>query len=112
MSGGTAASAFGAMVAAALATYLWRAAGVALAERIDLNSPWLRWFACVAYALVAGLVARLVLRPSGPLVGVALAPRLAAAAIGVAAFAASGRNLLAGVAASATALAVLVLVAG
>ena len=94
-----------AILACALATYLWRAGGVALAARLDLDSPALRWFGCVAYALVAGLVARLIVLPAGPLAGMGLGTRLTATAIGIAVFAATGRSLLAGVAAGAAALA-------
>jgi branched-subunit amino acid transport protein len=91
----------------AVATYLWRALGVAMSGRIKPDSPFLDLVAYIAYALLAALVARMILLPIGPLQGTGLATRLAAAAVAVAVFFAFRRNLLAGVVAGGAALAVL-----
>ena len=61
----------------AVVTYLPRALGVLLSGRIDAESPLFDWIACVAYAILAALVARMIVLPSGPLVETALATRLA-----------------------------------
>lgn len=70
----------------AVATYGWRFVGVLLSGRIRADSAVFDWIACVAYALLAGLVARMLLFPSGPLVETRLADRLLAAALGLVIF--------------------------
>ncbi len=64
-------------------TYLWRLLGVLFVARIDPHGPVLRWVRAVATALVAALVARMVLFPSGLLAETALAARLGGLAAGV-----------------------------
>jgi len=85
------------MVAGALATYVWRALGVALSGRIDPRGAAFEWIACVAYALLAGLIARMILLPTGPVAETALGLRIAAAAGAFVVFFATRRNMLAGV---------------
>jgi len=82
----------------ALATYMWRALGVALSGRIDPDGPVVRWVACVAYAVLAALIARMILLPVGSLGEVPVASRLLAAAIALAAFYLARRHLPVGVA--------------
>jgi branched-subunit amino acid transport protein len=89
----------------ALATYMWRALGVALSGRMRERSPVFDWVGCIAYALIAGLVARMIVLPVGPLQAAGLVPRLAAAAVAVLVFYAARRNLLLGVGAGAAVLA-------
>lgn len=91
----------------AAATYLWRALGVAMSGRVKADSPVLDLVGCIAYALLAGLLARMILLPVGPLQGTGLATRIAATAVAVVVFFALKRNLLAGVAAGGATLAVL-----
>jgi len=98
---------FAVMTVAALATYLWRALGVALSGRIDPEGPVFEWVACVTYALLAGLIARMIVLPVGPLAETALGARLAAAVIALAIFFLTRRNLGLGVAAGAGALVLL-----
>lgn len=86
-----------AIVAAFGANEVWRVLGVALSARLDEDSALFSWVRMVATALVAGLVAKLVLSPTG---GFALAPlwlRLASSAAGAAAYALGRRSLLFGV---------------
>jgi branched-subunit amino acid transport protein len=97
---------FVAILAAFAANEVWRVVGVALSARLDEDSAVFAWVKMVATALVAGLVAKLVLNPTG---GFALAPvwlRLGAVAVGVAAYALGRRSLALGVAASAATLVV------
>lgn len=85
----------------------WRWLGALLSSRVDEDGPLFSWVKMVATALVAGLVAKLILQPTG---GLALAPvwlRLGAVACGVLVYALGRRSLALGVA-SAT----MVLVAG
>lgn len=91
---------------AALVTYGWRAGGVLLGRNIDVDSRIFRWASAVAYALLAGLVARMIVMPEGPLASTELPHRLAAAVAAAAVFFVTRRNLLLGVA---TGMAVLVL---
>lgn len=88
---------FAVMVAGALATYVWRAAGVALSGRIDPQGAVFEWVACVAYALLTALIARMILLPSGPLAETPLLDRIVAAGIAAAVFGVSRRNMLLGV---------------
>lgn len=82
---------------AALVTYGWRGGGVLLGRKIDIESPMFRWASAVAYALLAGLVARMIIFPEGPLAETELASRLAATAAAAAVFFLTRRNLLLGV---------------
>jgi branched-subunit amino acid transport protein len=97
------------MTVAALATYFWRALGVALSGRIDAGSRLFEWVACVAYAMLAGLIARMILLPNGPLADTATADRIGAAAVALAIFFVTRRNVGLGVAAGAGALVLITL---
>jgi branched-subunit amino acid transport protein len=92
---------------AAAATYVWRFLGVVLADRVDAMSARFEWVGCVAYALLAGLIARMILMPFGPLAATPMGDRIGAAAIALALFYLTRRNLLVGVAAGAGALALI-----
>ena len=48
-----------------LATYLSRFLGVISSEKIDIKSKIFRWFNCIAYAILAALIARMVVFPAG-----------------------------------------------
>ncbi|MGD1880264.1 MAG: AzlD domain-containing protein [Kiloniellaceae bacterium] len=92
------------VIVAGLATYFWRALGVTLSGRIDAGSRLFEWVACVAYAMLAGLIARMILLPNGPLAATAAADRLGAAVVALAIFFLTRRNIGLGVAAGAGAL--------
>ena len=49
------------------ATYLSRFLGVVSSEKIDATSKIFRWFNCIAYSILAALIARMVVFPSGVL---------------------------------------------
>jgi branched-subunit amino acid transport protein len=86
------------VVACAAGTYLWRALGVTLAGRLDPTGELFSWMSCVALAMIAGLVSRMLVEPVGVLAATSLAERLAATACGlVVYFGLTRRNLLAGV---------------
>ena len=92
------------LAAGAAATYASRGLGVALSGRIDPESPLFAWIGLVTYALLAGLVARMILLPIGPLAEASLIARLAAVAVGTGLFLLPRRNLLIGVASGTIAL--------
>lgn len=75
-----------------LATYVWRASGMLIASRLHPDSPLSRWFACVAYAVLAGLIARMIVIPEGALADAPLPDKLIALACGFAAFFLSKRS--------------------
>lgn len=89
------------LLVGAIVTYAWRAAGVALSGRIDPNSALMRWTSCVAYALLAGLIARLIVAPQGSLGDTALWMRLSAAGLALAIYFLCRRSIPLGVAAGA-----------
>lgn len=92
------------LIAGWLATDVWRWLGVMIGNRLDERSQALVLVRAIATALVAAVIARLIVFPSGALAETALALRLAAAAIGFVAFQLAGQRIVVGVA---TALGVL-----
>ena len=97
------------LAAGAAVTYAWRGLGVALSGRIDPESPVVRWVGAVAYALLAGLIARMIVLPLGALQATALTDRVAAAAAALAMFFVTRHNLLLAVGAGAGVLVLLTL---
>ena len=85
------------VIACGLGTFAWRALGVVVVRRIDPRGPLFQWITCVSYAMVAGLIFRMLILPESDLAGVSLPLRLAAIGIAVAAYFAFGRRLVAGV---------------
>lgn len=73
-------------VAGWLATDIWRWLGVLLGKRLLDDSVGLIWIRAVATALVAAVIARLLLFPSGSLASTPVALRIGAAAAGFLAF--------------------------
>lgn len=96
------------LIAGWATTYIWRFAGVYLAERTNPDSEILVWVRAVATALVAALVARILFAPPGVLATTSLDARIAAMACGVAAFYLFRRQTGAGVAAAVASLLILV----
>ncbi|MBF0250882.1 MAG: AzlD domain-containing protein [Alphaproteobacteria bacterium] len=93
-----------AITLAAVASYLPRALGAFLSGRIAASSGVIEWITCVTYALMAGLVARMILMPIGSLAATPDWMRTAAAAIALAAFLAFRKSIGWGVFAGAGAL--------
>jgi branched-subunit amino acid transport protein len=93
------------LAACGLATYLWRGPGVLISARVDPSSEVFTWISCVAYAIIAGVVARMLLMPTGELAETSAAERAIGTAAALAAyFLLTRRNLFVGVAAGAAAL--------
>jgi len=86
---------------------VWRLLGLIMARGLNEKSEIVLWSRAVATAILAGVIAKLILFPSGELAAMPLVVRVAAAACGFAAFLLIRRSLLAGVA-----VAELVLIAG
>lgn len=66
-----------------LPTEIWRWLAAAFARHLDEGSPALEWVRAVATALLAGVVAKLVVFPSGALVTLPLWLRLGALCVGL-----------------------------
>ncbi len=81
-----------------LASEPWRWAGALIGRDLDPQSEGFIWVRAVSSAIVAGLVARLVVFPTGAMASVSAPMRYAAVIIGIAAFFAFRKNLGAGVA--------------
>lgn len=90
-----------------LATYLWRGLGVMFSGAIRTESPIFVWVGCVAYAMIAGLIVRILLMPSGTLMQTLLTDRLLACVAAAMVFFLGGRNLFYGVITGGTVLVVL-----
>jgi branched-subunit amino acid transport protein len=85
------------VVVCGLATYAWRGAGVFASGGINPNSALFSWLGCIAYATLAALISRIMVLPVGTLAQSTLGDRLLAAALAAGIYAATGRNLFAGV---------------
>ncbi len=81
----------------ALATFFWRFLGVVFARRIDPSGAVFEWVTCVSYAMVAGLVFRMIVLPANDLATLPLWARVAAVGIAFATYFAARRTLLPGV---------------
>ncbi len=85
------------VVAGWLATDIWRWLGVLVGARLREDSEILMWVRAVATALVAGVISRLILFPTGALAASPMSLRIAAAAIGFTAFLFSRQKVVVGV---------------
>ena len=90
------------------ATFIWRLLGVAVVKKINADGALFEWVTCVSYAMVAGLIFRMMIMPESQLAEVSLLVRCAAIAIAFAAYFAFRRMLLAGVLAGSVSLSVMV----
>lgn len=77
----------------AVATYFWRGLGVLLSGRIKADSEIFRWVECVAYAMVAGLIVRMIVMPTGTLAMSPLWERLLACAVALVIYWLTKKNL-------------------
>ena len=76
------------------ATYLSRFLGVVSSEKIEETSKIFRWFNCIAYSILAALIARIVIFPAGVLEEADLWLRLIVIIISIIIFIISKRNLV------------------
>lgn len=90
------------------ATFFWRALGVVFAERIDPSGDLFEWVSCVSYAMVAGLVCRMIIFPGNDLADIQLWIRATALAAGFGVYFLFRGSLILGVASGVTTLSVLI----
>ncbi len=85
------------VLACAAATFIWRALGVVVVKRIDAQGAFFQWVNCVSYAMVAGLIFRMIVMPESDLAAASLTTRIAAVAIAFGAYFLFKQRLVAGV---------------
>ena len=90
------------------ATFVWRALGVVVVKRIDANGAIFQWLTCVSYAMVAGLIFRMIIMPESELANVSLPIRIAALVLAFVAYYLFKRRLVAGVVAGGVSLSAMV----
>jgi len=88
------------IAASVLGTYMWRAGGMLIASRLHADSPLSRWFTCVAYAVLAGFIARMLVVAEGSLAEVGLMDKLLPLLAGFVVLMVTKRNVEAGTAAA------------
>ena len=76
------------------ATYLSRFLGVVSSEKIKETSKIFKWFNCIAYSVLAALIARMVIFPAGELAESGIIIRLFVVAVSVAMFLFTKKNLV------------------
>ena len=76
------------------ATYLSRFLGVISSEKIKETSKIFKWFNCIAYSVLAALIARMVVFPAGELAESGIFIRLFVVAISVVMFLLTKKNLV------------------
>jgi branched-subunit amino acid transport protein len=95
------------VLACAAATFIWRALGVVVVKRIDADGAFFQWVTCVSYAMVAGLIFRMIIMPGSDLAVVSISIRIAAVVIAFAAYYIFKRRLVVGVVAGGVSLSAL-----
>lgn len=83
---------------------IWRAFGLVLARGLNEDSEVVVWSRAVATAILAGVIAKLVLFPTGALGAIPLSVRIISSVVGFAVFLAAKRSVSAGVLAGEAAL--------
>ena len=76
------------------ATYLSRFLGVISSEKIKETSKIFKWFNCIAYSVLAALIARMVIFPAGELAESGIFIRLFVVIISVVMFLFAKKNLV------------------
>ena len=77
-----------------LATYLSRFLGVISSEKMDIKSKIFRWFNCIAYAILAALIARMIIFPAGVLSESAILIRIIVIIVAIILFLITKKNLV------------------
>ncbi|MCI5076999.1 AzlD domain-containing protein [Oricola sp.] len=93
------------LIAGWFATDFWRYAGVLVGRRLNEGSQAFEFVRAVATALVAAVISRLILFPTGALAETGVVLRIVAAVLGFAAFKLAGQRVVVGVGVSLAALA-------
>ncbi len=81
---------------AVAATFAWRFVGVLIAGRLREDDPLFDWVSAVAYAMVAGLMLRIIVFPTNAMADAPLLDRLTAFAVALLVWYFRGRALMQG----------------
>ena len=84
------------LAVASAATFLWRFVGVAVAGRLEPDNPVFGWVSAVAYAMVAGLMIRIIIFPTNTMADSPLLDRVVALCVAVLVWQLRGRALMQG----------------
>lgn len=95
------------IVLASVASYASRGLGVLLSGRLDPDGSVVEWITCITYALMAGLVVRMLVLPIGALTVTPDWVRLLSAGVGLLIFFVFRKNVGLGVGAGSATLALL-----
>ena len=82
------------IIVTSLATYVSRFLGVLSSVKINETSKIFRWFNCIAYSILAALIARIVIFPSGTLSEVDYLIRFIVVILSIAIFYLTKKNLV------------------
>ena len=85
------------VISAILASYLWRFLGALFSKKINPEGKVFQWITCVSYAMLAGLISRMILLPAGTIDQVPLWIRLVSLAVGLGVFFLARKQVLVGV---------------
>ena len=99
---------WGIVLLCGIATYVWRALAVVIGGRVSPESESFKLFSCIAYAMLAGLISRMVILPEGLLAEAPLSYRLIGIGAAVTVFFGLKRNLAGGVFAGVAVFALLI----
>ena len=77
-------------------TFFWKFIGVVAAGKVRGGSDVLEWVSCVAFAITAGIMIKILMVPSGTLSEASVLSRFCGAAFGIIAFFLSGRKIIVG----------------
>jgi branched-subunit amino acid transport protein len=86
------------LAGAVAVTYGWRLLGVLLSGRVNPGDEIFCWVTCIAWAMLAALVGRVLLLPTGPLTETPLLARLSGAAAGLIVYYLFGKRIVPAVA--------------
>jgi hypothetical protein len=84
------------LVLVILGTFFWKIIGVVAAGKIRDDSEVLEWVSCVAFAITAGIMIKVLMASSGILAEAPLLARFCGVAFGVTAFFLSDRKIFVG----------------
>ncbi len=90
-----------------LATFIWRFLGAVVVRKMPAQGDFFEWITCVSYAMVAGLVFRMIMLPQSELATLSIGVRVSAVVLAFVAYFLFKRNLLAGVVAGSVSLSLL-----
>ena len=83
-----------AIIATSLATFISRFMGAITSKKVSVKSKVFQWFNCVAYSILAALIARMIIFPAGVLLEANLLLRLMVVAICLIIYILSKKNLV------------------